>query len=87
MFRIDPDTLYSEADLADELGGLMKARTFIRGLKGRLRCQFKGVYFGQDLLDALRAPKPEKASPTLPSLTPKPRSKSDKARGNPHYID
>ena len=87
MFEINPHALYSEADLAEQLGGKMRARTFIRGLKGRLNNQFKGVYFGQDLLDALRAPKPKKASPTLPSITPKPRSKSDKARGNPHYID
>lgn len=87
MFKIDPDALYTRDDLARELGDVMTVRTFLRRLKGRLRHQFKGVYFGQDLIDALCAPAPEKKRRALPSIHPTPRSRSPKARENPHHID
>ena len=87
MFKIDPDTLYTKDDLARELGDMMMVDTFLIRLSGRLRHQFKGVYFGQDLIDALRAPLPEKRPLTIPSLDPIPRGRSRKARENPHHID
>jgi hypothetical protein len=52
-FRIDPQTLYSRADLERELAGLVEVETFLGKL--RPRAVFRGCYLGADILTALKA--------------------------------
>jgi hypothetical protein len=53
MFRIDPSTLYTRADLERELEGIQSVETFLDPLEldGRL---YKKAWQGQELLDAMQ---------------------------------
>lgn len=53
MFKIDPDVLYSKADLAKALNGVTDVDRFLERI--RPKSVIMGTYLGSDLIDALRA--------------------------------
>ena len=55
MFRINPNCLYSKADLAEALEGLMSLDTFLLRLPKGYRKPFKAAYWGADLIAAINA--------------------------------
>lgn len=55
MFKIDPHALYSKADLAESLDGLMTVETLLLRVGPHLRKPFKQAVWGRDLIDAINA--------------------------------
>ena len=49
---INIDTLYSRAELAERLEGVIEIETFLERVKPVPR--FENAYWGQDILDAIR---------------------------------
>lgn len=51
MFKIDPNTVYSTAELRDELAGTIDVRTLIARL-GLQKRPFRDAFLGPEILDA-----------------------------------
>ena len=74
MFAIQPNAIYTKADIARELGDGMTVEQFLLRLAPRMRRQFKSVFWGRDLIDALNAPAPgEREKACLLYTSPSPR--------------
>ena len=71
MFRIDPNSLYTRADLQRELGGIQSVETFLEPLDLENRL-YKKAYQGEELLDAMReARERQRRAATVPSARQK----------------
>ena len=87
MFAIDPNALYTKADIARELGDGMTVEQFLLRLAPRMRRQFKSVFWGRDLIDALNAPAPGERERAGALAVSGGRRGGGRNPRNPHEID
>ena len=73
VFRIDPNTLYSKADIADALDGSADVDRFLARLHPK--AVVMGMFLGSDLLDALRAAPDYREAASSAALEREARSK------------